>query len=367
MAISILKPGLEEPCRILVFSDINGNLDLFEELLRKVNYKEGDVLVLLGDLMENGPQPLATLRYVMSFARNYPVFCLLGEKDLIYRELLREDRNEELLRYLSKPSNSVIKDMLSERELHPIDTKTMLHAKETLCKAYPEELQFLDSMPVVVELPHFIFAHAKVIPGELSEMNTVDVIRGDAFFEKGYGFEKYVLLGHWPSQCYDGLKIEANPLIQESKKLITLDGGLGRRRDGQLNCVVIPDSTKEEFQFVYVDRLPKGKVLHTQAAGDIKRTIKAPYNQVKIIQEQDDMAYCRQDKTGECFWIPKVMLTMNGEHIVSEDVTDYQLRLTAGDIVSIVLKTTRGYLVKKDGVIGWYFGMLENITPQQTS
>lgn len=362
MAISILRPQITEHSRILAVSDINGSLDLFMELLHKVSYQPGeDVLVILGDFMENGPSPLATLRTIMQMSECGNVFALLGEKDLIYRELYRNDRNSELLRYFERPGNSLISDMLSESELSVTDEYSMQKCKASLVELYEPELRFLDSLPAIIELPKFIFAHAKILPGNLEDMNTMDAVKGDAFFEKGYGFGKYVILGHWPSQCYDLTKIEANPLILSGKHLITIDGGIGRSRDGQLNCLIIPDSEAEEFSYTYVDSLKKAKVLHTQASGSSKRTIKAPYNEVKILQEETDTVYCRQEKTGESFRIPKEMLSVKNGHVITEDITDYQLRLTEGDIVSVICKTERGYLVKKDGIVGWYYGMLEEL------
>ena len=40
------------------------------------------------------------------------------------------------------------------------------------------------------------------------------------------------------------------------------------------------------------------------------------------------------------------------------DSTDYHLPVTPGDSLSLVARTSRGYLMKKNGVTGWYFGRL---------
>lgn len=41
------------------------------------------------------------------------------------------------------------------------------------------------------------------------------------------------------------------------------------------------------------------------------------------------------------------------------DVTDYLLPVRAGDRLSLVRKTSRGWIVKKDGVTGWYLGRVQ--------
>lgn len=46
----------------------------------------------------------------------------------------------------------------------------------------------------------------------------------------------------------------------------------------------------------------------------------------------------------------------------TDETTDYQLEIDAGDEVSVVARTSRGALVKKNGLLGWYFGTLEDIT-----
>lgn len=46
----------------------------------------------------------------------------------------------------------------------------------------------------------------------------------------------------------------------------------------------------------------------------------------------------------------------------TDETTDYQLEIDAGDEVSVVARTGRGALVKKNGLLAWYFGTLEDIT-----
>ena len=48
-----------------------------------------------------------------------------------------------------------------------------------------------------------------------------------------------------------------------------------------------------------------------------------------------------------------------GRYCEVNDCTDYALPVRAGDRVSVVEETSRGYFVKRRGVSGWYFGRLE--------
>ncbi len=66
--------------------------------------------------------------------------------------------------------------------------------------------------------------------------------------------------------------------------------------------------------------------------------------------------------TGEERWIPNPYLWDEGEGLSCSDYTDYELPLKAGEQVSLLGKYRNGFLVRKDGILGWYNGMIGNIS-----
>ena len=66
----VIRPRFEPGRRIIAVSDVHGNLDFFRGLMDQVGLTPSDILVLVGDLLEKGPDSLALLRYVME-AGNY--------------------------------------------------------------------------------------------------------------------------------------------------------------------------------------------------------------------------------------------------------------------------------------------------------
>lgn len=359
MGIQIIRPKVDEFRRIIVISDIHGNYEAFSRLLQQLRYTRNDILVLLGNLVERGPESLRTLRYVMELSRTNPVYTLMGDVDPICREIMRNDRNQELLRYALNTKNSLIGDMCREAGI-PLRLNTnMLFVKQSLRVIFQQELDFLCNLPHLMELPNFIFAHAQILPGALEDLSPAEVIRGDAFLNKGFSFDKYVIVGHWPVLLYDTKKRDANPIINRSRKIISINGGISRKRDGQLNALIIPNSNSFEFQTAYEDNLPKAKVLNSQFAGEYRNTICWPDNIVKPLRYSGDFVYCRHESTGKNHWIPKGFLTEKGGVWRTEDITDYQMKVTYEDMVSVVEDTSRGYLIKKDGITGWYYGLLE--------
>ena len=359
MAIQIIRPKFEAGHRIVVISDIYGQFDAFVRLLAEVHYdNREDYLILLGNIAEKGPDGLRTLRYVMELCRSRRVYLVTGDLDPVCREIFRPDRNHELLQYLLR-NNSVIRDMCAESGI-ALNAYANMHAiKLALREYYADELDFICNLPHVLETDNYVFAHSQILPGNLEEMTPAEVMRGEAFLDKGFSFDRYVVVGHWPTLRYPENKRNANPIIQRSRRIVCVDGGMGRLRDGQLNALVIPEYGSDRFTYTAVDNFPKKSALNSQAAGMERHLIQFPDNRVKVLNSSGDMCYCRHEKTEKNYWIPKAFITQTADGTFTEDYTDYQIRVTYGDVVSVILETSRGTLVKKDGVTGWYYGLLK--------
>lgn len=84
------KPGQ----RLLVISDVHGHPDRLIQLLRQMDYGGEDILVLVGDLIEKGPESLRVVQYVMDLARRHPVYVSMGNVDL-WRLLKVDDDSPE--------------------------------------------------------------------------------------------------------------------------------------------------------------------------------------------------------------------------------------------------------------------------------
>ena len=73
------------------------------------------------------------------------------------------------------------------------------------------------------------------------------------------------------------------------------------------------------------------------------------------------MCWCRHVSTGREMWILRHYLyTRQSDGLThTEDTTDYELPIQAGDRLALVSECSRGYLVKKHGVTGWYRGRIK--------
>lgn len=362
MGIKIKRPQIMTNQRVIAISDIHGNLEALKALLKKVNYSTKDVLVLLGDIVEKGDESLATLRFVMDLSMSHTVYTICGNCDMICLELLKDNGNEELLRYIVSRKNTLVGEMCRELGIPMNLDMDMLAVKKILREAYAKEIDFILNLPHVLETGNYVFAHAAVYPDRLEEMKPSQVMRADAFMEQGFHFDKYHVVGHWPAVLYCKRIAVCNPRIDEVNKIISIDGGNVLKRDGQLNALIIEDVNKDEFTHEYVDLLKKARILNTQEVGGDSLNIPWVDSSVQVLRKEKDFSYCEHKSTGYKLWIPNDYLYMKKGEWHTEDITDYQIPVTFGDIVSVTEETSRGYLIKKDGICGWYYGLLEYIS-----
>jgi len=67
--------------RVIVVSDIHGNLPYFKGLLEKLSFTGKDILIIDGDFLEKGPDSIGTLHAIMDLGRTGNVYTVLGNCD----------------------------------------------------------------------------------------------------------------------------------------------------------------------------------------------------------------------------------------------------------------------------------------------
>lgn len=356
--------------RILVTSDIHGHLNFLKNVLKSADFCENDLLVIIGDVIEKGPESLKTLRYVMELCKKGNVIVLAGNVDL-WRVQMIEDINESnsesfyqyLLSQRKWKGSSLFDDMASECGLEVSSAAAVTAAKSTVLSHFKAELDFLRSRPIILETQSCVFVHGGLPRASLDDtegLNKWNFLKYDNFMETNLRFEKYVVVGHWPVTLYGEKIAQSEPVIDTEKKIISIDGGCGLKPDGQLNLIVIPDISCDisEIKKYHYDEFPRYVALDSQNASDDSIHIKWTNNEIKEIETKDDFTYVQHIQTGKKLWIHNDYIYL--EHR-SNDYTDYVLPVEKGDIISVVKPTSRGYIAKKDGVTGWYYGKIEKV------
>jgi protein phosphatase len=359
MQAKVERISIDENKRIIVISDIHGDVDSLKQLLHKIEFTRSDVLILNGDMVEKGQNSLETLHYIMDLSNDYTLYCVCGNCDAIARSVYKECNSEGLLAYLLIKKYTLLNEMCHSLSITLTSDSNMEQVKDTLRKSFPKELEWIKELPDIIETKNFVFAHAGTTVDSLDKQRTAYVRSTKAFYEQGLSFDKYRIVGHWPVSLYNKEKSIGNPIIDKEHKIISIDGGNVLKIDGQLNALIIPNINSDNFTYISYDNLSYGIALNDQEESKESYHILWTDNLIDILKKDEEFSYCEQLSTKKKMWILNKLIYKDMYGFHCEGSTDYKLSVKAGEIVKVVDATKRGYLIKKDGVTGWYFGKIK--------
>lgn len=369
MQTTIQRVTLPERRRILMCSDLHGHADGLRTVLRQANFSKEDVLVLVGDYIEKGPQSLETLRLVMRLCREYTVYPLLGNVDLWRMERILSDDPEmqqSLLRYSLKAQQwwktSFLGELCAEIGVAltaELDPQTVY---PRLREHFAAEFAFLMGLPTVLETQRMIFVHGGLPHEDLAALEGTDcfpLLKMDAFWTRGLAFQKYVVVGHWPATLYRTKRPCSDPILDRERHIICLDGGCGLKDEGQLNLLALPswDADLQAVTLYRWDGLPRITALDAQPPSEDSGYIHWGDHQVALLETAGENA--RVLHHGREMTVPAGFLQQKDGRTFCSDVTDYHLPVAPGDTLRLVYQLPQGCYVKKGGVTGWYFGRWE--------
>lgn len=380
--------------RILAVSDIHGHGHYLKKLLEKVGFSTEDELIIVGDIIEKGPRSLETLRYVMELEKQPNVHVLAGNVDVWQKDLIesRELSRSELLFQVVRTARaqwggSLFLDFCKEMGIRePKTVSETVEAKEKAAVYFKRELDFLGSRPAVLEAGNYIFVHGGLPEHweELEGKNATPVLKYDDFLHHCGTFSEYVVAGHWPTCLYRHDITGFNPLIDCEKHVISIDGGCGLKRDGQLNCLMIPDmcAPVQEISWEYWDSFPEVTALDDQEEQETSIYIQYTDNQVERLnadlpaamsatvsaggdkrgEGKTGLVSVRHLSSGQTAEVPEDYLYEKSGSLRCDDFCDYRFRVRKGERFALVEENAMGYLIKRGGVSCWYGGrILEDI------
>ncbi len=219
---------LTETRRIIAVGDIHGCFYSLHRLLEKIELREDDQLVFLGDYIDRGKYSRDVVSFLIELRGWYDSFFLMGNHELMFLDYLRS--NDASL-WLQNGGNAML-DSYESRD----------------GKDIPEEhLDFFGSCLYYLETRHFFFVHGGLDP-EMTIRSNMEFVKKEQFcwmrdhlrsrhLESGLypEWEKTVVCGHTPTSA---------PIMLE--KLIAIDTGCVYRNDpslGKLTAVILPERT----------------------------------------------------------------------------------------------------------------------------
>lgn len=370
---TIERIGAAPGQRLLVVSDIHGQRNWLIRLLEKMEYGGDDILIIIGDLIEKGPESLGVVRYVMDLSMENYVYVSMGNVDwfrLRYFFDESPEAGERFVQYLRRAKHEwgggLGLDMLEDMGVS-LDQVTAENAPEYLGqikKHFRRELNFLKNLPVILTAGQYLFVHGGVPTDDLEILEGSDAapyLKNDDFWSKGYRFEQYtVVTGHWPVCLYRRGVEDVSPLFDPDRRIICIDGGCSVNSAGQLNGLILPDcmADMDEIRWMSHDGLPVIKALDSQKETPASLDITYLDSEVELLETGEGMARFRHLSSGKVLELPKSYLwkKQSDGTLHCGDFCNEELAVEAGDELSLVFETKDGYYVKKRGRIGWYRG-----------
>ena len=364
----ISRRALPRGRRVIVVSDVHGALDYLRGLLDAVRFSEDDLLIIDGDLLEKGPDSLGTLRWVTALSRERAIWPLLGNCDGLERLFLGSvsgDRGLETRKFIVEGragwQPGLLRQMADEIG-YPVSLVMDLRDFRAAIEArYAAELDFLLRMPHIIDTPDYTFVHGGLPEGAPESWDAFQVMKYDYFYRASEGrkFDKWVIVGHTPCVLYREDITCADPIVDRDRRIVCIDGGCVLKDDGQLNALILPETPEGAFSFVSWDPFPVRRVKTPQKGSEKSYYVRWGDNEVQVLRRGAEFSRVRHLRTGYELETLTANLKGKGEFVRVNDCTDYCPPLEPGDEVRVVAETSRGYMIKRGGVSGWYRGELE--------
>ena len=192
--------------RVLAISDIHGNLPFLKGVLAAAHYGPDDILVLVGDLVEKGPDSLTTLRFIMELAERNTVYCLRGNCDNLVSEFVAAQGEEERFyrHYVDVwRDRCLLVQMGHAAGFETRGPEELPALREVVRARFGPELAFLEAMPEILLTPDYLFVHGGVADeAHLEGLDAWKCMKNDDFLSQGHSFRRWCIVGHWPVTLY---------------------------------------------------------------------------------------------------------------------------------------------------------------------
>ena len=360
----IINITLNECARMVVISDIHGGLVHLDALLDQIKLKDEDILIILGDFIEKGPQNIEMLYRAMLLQKRPNTYVLSGNcESFVHQMITNPERQSMIKMYLDKIKYpSLISDLYDkvcyiDMKTEPFDPNEV---QTVLQKHYAAELEFLEALPWGLSAPPFIFVHAGI--DSESDIDKKTLLSYPAFYESEHKLDKIVVVGHWPVLNYLDQRLLANPILDFEKQILNIDGGYSVKWHGQVNALVI-DKKGDEYAYkcYFSDDLQERRVKPYSLESVEPHLIEGkPFkimwddNAIEVIEFLPEFSLCLKKSTGEVGLVKNEFIQkIEGETYCTEDYIFKLHYLEAGESVRFIGNYGKYAFIKYNHEYGW--------------
>jgi len=221
--------------RRFAISDIHGCAKTFKKLLQRISFSKEDVLYLLGDYVDRGPDSKAVIDYIWELqTQGYEVHCLRGNHEHNLVDAFKETRFD-----------------------CDIPQETLLSFEVDSVKSIPTKyIEWLDGLPFCFKLKDFILVHAglnfnSTAPLE-DEIEMIWIRHWYDDIDSQLLGDRIVVHGHTPTRQ---LEIKRSIHTLDEIPAIDIDAGCAFESFGLGHLCVLNLDTKQLIFEARVDRI----------------------------------------------------------------------------------------------------------------
>lgn len=298
----IINVDIPPRCRIIAVSDIHQSGDLILKLLDKCRYNQNtDFLFILGDVLERGDDGFKALRNVMKLCENERVYCLMGNNDTLFYRMTYTYTHEHFLERLKNKPNNAFVQAARMLGITDLSEQNIESARQAVKENFKAELDFLGGLPTAIDAQDFIFVHAGLDErADWQETEETDMLCKWRYLDCKNLTNKWVVVGHFPTYGFEASKNTPMPIIDEDRKIIDIDGGIGVKAFGQLNALIIKkDGGNIDFKTQFADN-HKTATVKQDFLSDDKYVFAHPYYyNYSFVDKDEDFTTIHIETTGE--------------------------------------------------------------------
>ena len=235
-------PSVPAGERYYVVGDIHGRLDLFEELAAAIDADDAasepadTTVVLLGDLVDRGPDSAGVIRFAREWQSKRKVRILAGNHEEMFLESF-DDR--EVLRHFLKHGGreTILSYGIKKKKFNGLSIKELF---DLLPGLVPEEDRaFVSGFEEMIVAGDYVFVHAGIDPSRpLDEQKRTDLLWiRDRFLRHEGPLAKVVVHGH---TIFDKLLDRGNRIGIDT----------GAFRSGVLTALVLEGTSRRSIQAI---------------------------------------------------------------------------------------------------------------------
>jgi len=343
--------------RIYTLGDIHGNKQSLVDAVEKMDLLEDDYLVIIGDIINRGPQSLEALDFVMELQEKHKRTIVLSGNHEMFTTIGFDEKQENFYEfYKTNKYRTILNDMLDNEGI-VITDENFKETFKILLEKYHIYFEYMRNLPIILETEDHIFVHSAYKEGVDVNTDPFLFLKEDKYFEDKTVNAKKVIVGHMPSGIFETGKFTSSPYYDEVCNRIFIDGGCGVKSSGEINTLVISKDYEINYSHFQTNCFDEFVIRDTYYFEERESVvIRYPNFEVEVLEKGEIFSRCiYKFNNKECYIFNDFIREYNGVQLCWYEYTDKRFNIEAGEVVEFVSSYEDMAFVKYREEFGWIY------------